>query len=260
MNKATDLLNEDQLRQSLLFLMANAGKAIMDIYAQDDVGLNFKNDASPVTKADLAAHHVIIDGLAKFTPGIQVVSEEDPSSLNIPKSHDVFWMIDPLDGTKEFLHRNGEFTTNLALIEDGRPVLGFVGQPVTGAIYWGGKGLGAHLLDDGVTRSIEPSPKPAGLTRVVASKSHLNEATKSFIADIEGEVALIQAGSSLKFLKLALGKADIYPRMAPTSEWDTAAAEAVLEGAGGHVVDADGRPLAYGKDDILNPFFVAHRP
>ncbi len=260
MDVAASLCANTQMRNSLIALMAEAGQMIMGVYQQDDVGLSIKDDASPVTKADLAAHHLLVAGLSRLTEQIKVVSEEDPASLIIPKQHDVFWLIDPLDGTKEFLQRNGEFTTNLALIEDGRPSLGFVGVPVTGAIYWGGPGLGAHVVEDGAGHPLTTQPKPDGRIRVLASKSHLNEATRSFIAHLDEEVTLIQAGSSLKFLKLALGEADIYPRMAPTCEWDTAAAEAVLDGAGGHVVRLDGQPMNYGKDDILNPSFVAYGP
>ena len=175
------------------------------------------------------------------------------------QSHGRFWLIDPLDGTKEFISRNGEFTVNIALIEAGRTVLGVVYAPAMDALYWGGAGLGAFRCIGGQTVAIKVAAStPGAALRVVASKSHLNEATRSFI-DRFGEVSLVQAGSSLKFCRVAEGEADIYPRLGPTCEWDTAAAQAVLEGAGGVVVDLEGAPLLYGKPDVLNPSFIACR-
>ena len=160
-----------------------------------------------------------------------------------------------MDGTKEFINRNGQFTVNLALIEDNAPSFGFVSTPIDQTLYWGGKHLGAwRLCDD----SIEPLQTQAHQSpmRVVASKSHLNDATRDFITNL-GPTTLVQAGSSLKLLRIAEGEADIYPRLAPTCEWDTAAAQAVLEGAGGKVSQVNGSPMQYGKANILNPHFVA---
>ena len=176
-----------------------------------------------------------------------------------------FWLIDPLDGTKEFIAKNGEFTVNIALIDHGRSVLGVVYAPALALLYWGGLGLGAYRIQDGRTETISVAHKlfneqtQTQTCRVVASKSHLNESTQQFIDKLDS-VSLIQAGSSLKFCLIAEGAADIYPRLAPTCEWDTAAAQAVLEGAGGVVLDFNTRePLCYGKREVLNPSFVASR-
>lgn len=247
--------SNEGLLTELKILVLKAGEAIMQVYGEDDFGIQTKGDDSPVTKADLAAHNVLVDGLARLTPDIPIVSEEDPDSLAVPRSNDCYWLIDPLDGTKEFINRNGQFTVNLALIEHHTPSYGFVSTPVDQTIYWGGKGLGCWRQRD--TEKTQLSCQPtANPVRVVASKSHLNEATKDFINDL-GSTQLVQAGSSLKFVRIAEGEADIYPRMAPTCEWDTGAAQAVLEGAGGSVTQANGEAMQYGKEDILNPHFIA---
>jgi 3'(2'), 5'-bisphosphate nucleotidase len=257
MSVAEQIAESPQLLQGLKELMWKAGDAILEVYHSEDFGTEVKGDNSPVTKADLAAHNVLIAGLAELTAEIPVVSEEDADSLQVPRANSVYWLIDPLDGTKEFIKRNGEFTCNLALIESGKPTYGFVGVPAADELYVGGNGLGASLeARSGETVSIAHS-FTEGVTRVVASKSHLNEETQAFIDAIAGEVELVQAGSSLKFLKIATGDADIYPRLAPTCEWDTAAAQAVLEGAGGSVTQANGEPMKYGKLEILNPHFIA---
>lgn len=247
----------------LLGLIKEAGLAIMAIYkpykAGDnlDVGAITKADASPLTAADLAAHQVIKAGLLSLTPDIPVVSEEDDGALLDPSRRTTFWLVDPLDGTKEFLARNDEFTVNIALIENGSPVWGVVYAPALDQLYWGGKGIGAYRHVAGRNeplRVASPVP-PGGNLRVVASKSHLNDQTEAFIKQL-GPVILVQAGSSLKLCRVAEGAADVYPRLAPTCEWDTAAAQAVVEGAGGYVVDTAGKPLVYGKPDVLNPSFI----
>ena len=231
----------------------------MAIYRRESAEVSHKADASPVTEADLAAHRVLATHLAHLLPGCQVVSEEDPASLGYRQSAGRFWCIDPLDGTKEFIARNGEFTVNIALIEEGRSTLGAVYAPAIDALYWGGAGLGAFRCIDDQTVAINVAPAAEGRAcRVVASKSHLNEATQAMIDRLD-DVSLVQAGSSLKFCRVAEGAADIYPRLAPTCEWDTAAAQAVLEGAGGSVVDLHGQPLLYGKPNVLNPSFIATR-
>lgn len=231
----------------------------MAIYRRGSAEVSHKADASLVTVADLAAHGVLATHLAHLLPGCQIVSEEDQMSLIYRKSTGHFWLIDPLDGTKEFIARNGEFSVNIALIHEGRCVLGVVYAPAIDALYWGGAGLGAFRCIAGQTVAIYVAPAKAGhACRVVASKSHLNEATQAMI-DSLGDVSLVQAGSSLKFCRVAEGEADIYPRLAPTFEWDTAAAQAVLEGAGGAVVDLHGQPLLYGKPGVLNPSFIATR-
>ncbi len=231
----------------------------MSIHDGGSVNVREKDDVSPVTEADLAAHRVLSFHLKSLLPDCPVVSEEDLASQIHRKSQGRFWLIDPLDGTKEFIARNGEFTVNIALIEDGRSILGVVYAPAIDALYWGGRGLGAFRCVCGDTVSLNVAVAGGGgFCRVVASKSHLNEETQTFI-DRLGVVSLVQAGSSLKFCRVAEGGADVYPRLAPTCEWDTAAAQAVLEGAGGVVQDLRGQSLRYGKLDVLNPFFVAAR-
>ena len=252
-----NVINNPQLMIQLKALMWEASRLIMEIYNSKDFGTEAKNDESPMTRADFAAHRVLVQGLSELTPLIPVVSEEDPDSVDIGRTANTYWLIDPLDGTKEFINRNGEFTCNLALIENKQTMLGFVTVPANDELYVGGPKLTS------TRETLLGSPqniahvKSEGVTRVVASKSHLNEQTRNFIEAIEGEVDLIQAGSSLKFLKIATGDADVYPRLAPTCEWDTAAAHAVLVGAGGKVVQPNNEPVAYGKNDILNPHFIA---
>lgn len=251
----------DALIEQLLPIARSAGDAIMAIYASGSTEVQHKEDASPVTKADLAAHRVLAAQLAPLLPDCPVVSEEDAGSQAFRQQSGRFWLIDPLDGTKEFIARNGEFTVNIALIVDGQSVLGVVHAPVMDEMYWGGLGLGAFRCHRCVANekvAIKVSASEASSCRVVASKNHLNDATQSFIERL-GAVSLIQAGSSLKFCRVAEGAADIYPRLAPTCEWDTAAAQAVLEGAGGVVLDLDGKPLMYGKPNVLNTSFIASR-
>ena len=257
MTHAAVILENNKFKEGLLDLMGEANKAIMDVYKKSYTEIDLKDDNTPVTKADLAANKVLTDGLKNLFPEIPIVSEEDKLSLNVPKTNKVFWLIDPLDGTKEFIKKNDEFTCNLALIENNIATLGFVSVPVRELIYFGGKRFGSKLIDKNKAITEVKYKKLSGVTRVVASKSHLNEETKKFINDIKGKVELIQAGSSLKFIKIAEGLADIYPRLAPTSEWDTAAAHAILEGAGGQVLGLNGKDIIYGKENILNPFFIA---
>jgi len=258
----------DCISQAVVRLAKLAGKEIMTVYARgsEDIENNTsaKADSSPLTEADLASHHAIVDGLSKLSPDIPVASEEDAASLMHRMAEGMFWLVDPLDGTKEFLARNGEFTVNIALIASGEPVWGVVHAPAIEQTYWGGSQQGAFkqvgegdpmrlTVVEQDLLSVEGNQTPI---RVVASKSHLNEATDAFINRL-GAVALVQAGSSLKFCRVAENGADVYPRLAPTCEWDTAAAQAVLEGAGGHVFDMDGQRLRYGKLDMLNPSFIA---
>lgn len=251
--------NQDVLIKQLLAIARAAGDAIMSVYVEGARNIQRKEDASPVTEADLAAHLVLASQLRPLLPDCPVVSEEDSASQAYRQDKGRFWLIDPLDGTKEFIAKNDEFTVNIALIEEGRSVLGVVYAPAIDALYWGGAGLGAWRCVWGRTADIKVSANGAAdACRVVASKSHLNETTQSFI-DRLGLVSLVQAGSSLKFCRVAEGEADIYPRLAPTCEWDTAAAQAVLEGAGGMVLNLDGQPLQYGKPDVLNPSFIATR-
>ena len=249
----------ESLIERVLPIAREAGEVVMAVYAAVEMRVQQKGDSSPVTEADLAAHRVLVARLALLLPTCPVVSEEDPGSLIYRQAEGRFWLIDPLDGTKEFIARNGEFTVNIALIENGSSVLGVVYAPAIDVLYWGGSTLGAFRCVKGETNAIKVAVGNANsFYRVVASKSHLNIATQSFIEGL-GNVSLVQAGSSLKFCRVAEGSADIYPRLAPTCEWDTAAAQAVLEGAGGVVFDLQGQPLRYGKQEVLNPSFIATR-
>ena len=244
-------------------LADQAGALILAHYqaGSSELRLANKADDSPLPQADLAAHECITQGLSILTPHIPVVSEEDPASHATRTRSARYWLIDPLDGTREFLDRNGEFTVNIALIESGRSVWGVVHAPVAQQTYWGGPDLGAWRQEPSGMVAIKTTPRddPSAICRILASKSHLNELTLAFIARIQPH-ELMQAGSSLKFCRLAEGMADVYPRMSPTCEWDTAAAQAVLEGAGGWVLDLQGHPLAYSKPELLNPHFIAAAP
>ncbi len=234
-----------------------AGDAILAIYRQP-FAVEYKQDESPLTAADQGAHEVIVQALARLTPDIPVLSEEsDAETMQARLGWSRYWLVDPLDGTKEFVSRNGEFTVNIALIEESRPVWGLVYAPVLDKLWYGGKGVGAWRVADGTHKAIQTRPHEAGQAwRVVGSRNHLSQATLDYLAPL-GEVELVSMGSSLKFCIIAEGGAELYPRLAPTCEWDTAAAQAVLEGAGGSVTQLDGSALAYNKPDILNPWFVA---
>ena len=244
------------LLEELTRIARLAGDAVMAVYGVG-CAVEHKGDLSPVTDADLAAHCILVNRLEALLPDCPVVSEEDAASQAHRRGSGRFWLIDPLDGTKEFIACNGEFTVNIGLIEEGRSVLGMVYAPAIDALYRGGPGIGAWRSIGAQTSAIQVGGAD-GACRVVASKSHLNAETQAFI-DRLGPVSLVQAGSSLKFCRVAEGRADIYPRLAPTCEWDTAAAQAILEGAGGVVLDLQGRPLRYGKPDVRNPSFIATR-
>ncbi|KEF31628.1 3'(2'),5'-bisphosphate nucleotidase [Marinobacter nitratireducens] len=233
-----------------------ASEKVLHIY-QSDFQVAYKEDRSPITAADTASHEIIVKGLRNISHDIPVLSEEGKSIPWEERKHwRRFWLVDPIDGTKEFTQRNGEFTVNIAMIEDGEPVMGVVIAPALKEAFWGVVGEGAHKRDrTGRVYRIRTA-EPKAEKRVVASKNHLNEETKAFIAKL-GDHELVQAGSSLKFCRVAEGHADIYPRIGPTSEWDTAAAQAVLVAAGGSVKQLDGSPVVYGKENVLNPNFVA---
>lgn len=252
------------LTQQLLQSVQQAGAAIMNFFAASDTALavKTKSDQSPVTAADLAAHRVLTEHLYGLTPDLPVVSEEDEHSAHDRLCHERYWLIDPLDGTREFISGHGEFTVNLALIAGNAAVWGCVHAPALNQTYWGGRGMGAFRCDpDGQTVALHVATGAHANTgwRVMASKSHLDPETTEFIKKL-GPTTLVQAGSSLKFCRVSEGVADIYPRLGPTCEWDTAAAQAILEAAGGVVQDLHGQPLRYGKHEVLNPFFIAARP
>ena len=250
----------DALLDPVIQLANEAAAAIMAVYVQTDSGARAKDDQSPLTEADLAAHRSLVTGLARLTPDLPVLSEEGGLPDFSERSRWTrYWLIDPLDGTKEFLKRNGEFTVNVALIVDHRPVLGVVQVPATGVCYAASPARGAFKVEvGGAVHPIAVRPCPVGRrATVVASRSHQSPEVAAYLERL-GPSDLASMGSSLKICLVAEGKADIYPRLGPTSEWDTAAAQAVLEAAGGQLTDLAGRPLRYnGKVEILNPFFLA---
>lgn len=232
-----------------------AGAAILEV-VQRGFEVESKHDASPVTEADRAAELIILAALARAAPGIPVIAEEEVAAGRIPAHDDTYFLVDPLDGTKEFIRGGDDYTVNIGLIERGIPKLGVVFAPATGRLHGGCVGDGAWL-DEGQGR-VQIATRPRGeLTTAVASKSHLNQATIDYLEAAVGNCGYVSVGSSLKFCIVAEGKADIYPRAAPTSEWDTAAGHAVLLSAGGLVDGPDGEALAYGKRAFLNRAFVA---
>lgn len=255
-------MNLENLVEPLLAICEDAMQGIMNIYEETkDVVYEKKDDNSPLTEADKASHAIIVAGLSILTPEIQIISEEHKNlDYEDRKDLDYVWCVDPLDGTKEFIKRNGEFTVNIALIQDGKPVVGIVGLPAHNVIYYATEGHGAFKYENGQSQKIEAAnftKNDKGL-KIVASRSHMNDETKAF-ADQYDEATFVSRGSALKFTIIAEGNAHIYPRIAPTMEWDTAAAQAVLVEAGGSVVRYDNHePLTYNKENLLNPFFVAY--
>jgi len=248
--------------EALLILAIQAAeegcREILEVYHSGDFQAEAKGDQSPLTLADKNAHQKITAILEPA--GLPILSEE---GKNVPyeerKNWNHFWMVDPLDGTKEFIKRNGEFTVNIALIQKNTPILGVVAVPVTHEVYYAAQGHGAYIRKDGKDHQLEKKPaadlKQEGL-RVVASRSHMNDETQSFINNLR-HPSLVSAGSSLKFMLLAKGKADIYPRYAPTMEWDTAAAHAIVKETGRNVVRyGTHEPLVYNKENLLNPHFL----
>ncbi|MBU2677364.1 MAG: 3'(2'),5'-bisphosphate nucleotidase CysQ [Gammaproteobacteria bacterium] len=237
-------------------LAEEAGRAILEVYSTD-FDVQSKADESPLTQADLASHHIIVAGLEQLTPGLPIISEESGLPNFEERRHwDRYWLIDPLDGTKEFVNRNGEFTVNIALIEKHRPVLGVVHVPVQNKTYTGCDSVGAELRDgESPPQPIRVAAVSAAPVRVVGSRSHRGASLDAYLAEL-GPYDMVPMGSSLKFCVVAEGRADLYPRLGLTSEWDTAAAQAVVEQAGGRVVTLDGNPMTYNaKSDILNPHF-----
>ena len=249
-----------KLVDPIVDLAVTAGDAILEVYATD-FEVQSKADDSPLTQADMASHHALVKGLRELGPGLPIISEEGGLPPFDERSvWPEYWLIDPLDGTKEFVKRNGEFTVNVALIREHRPVLGVVHAPVLGVTYTGCEGAGATRRDrNRGGRDVEPirvNTEVGDPPRVIGSRSHRSPAFETFLGRV-GEAELVSMGSSLKFCVVAEGRADVYPRLGPTSEWDTGAAQAVVEQAGGSVLRLDGKPLSYNeKADILNPHFV----
>jgi 3'(2'), 5'-bisphosphate nucleotidase len=249
--------SEAGLIEEIRVAALRASAAILEVYAEDFT-VERKADASPVTRADRLAEAIILEALRGVTPEIAVVAEELAEASGLPAAApERFWLVDPLDGTKEFIARNGEFTVNIALIERGRPALGVVHAPALAVTYWAAGGRAFRRRGSGPAEPIAARPVPAEGAVVVHSRSHADEtALAGYIATLPKAERRI-SGSSLKFCLLASGEADIYPRFGPTMEWDTAAGQAVLEAAGGHVATRDGAPLGYGKPGFRNPDFIA---
>ena len=245
-------------RGAVIELAGKAAAEILKVY-ESEFAIEHKDDRSPLTAADLAAHRCIVAGLQALTPQIPVLSEES-KDLDIAARREwtTFWLVDPLDGTREFIKRNGEFTVNIALIVDGVATWGVIQQPVTGALWHGGAGLGAFIREgdagDVAIHARIPASEPL---RIAASRSHRDERTQAVLDALPGS-DVVGCGSSLKFCRIADGGIDLYPRFGPTSEWDTAAGQAILEGAGGAVLDPQGRPFRYNqRDTLLNGDFIA---
>jgi len=251
------------LLEGVIKLAHAAGDAILPFW-RAGVEVTAKADDSPVTAADLAAHHILLDGLTALDPSIPVLSEEDANiAQSVRAGWTRWWLVDPLDGTKEFISGSEEFTVNIALIEQGCVVFGVVSMPTSGRCYYGGAGLGAWRADGDAVMpiSVRNSPPAGEALTVVASRRHSSPEQERLLAGLSehlGELKLVSVGSSLKFCLLAEGAADCYPRLAPTSQWDTAAAQGVLEGAGGVVLQLDGEPFSYpARASLLNESFLA---
>jgi 3'(2'), 5'-bisphosphate nucleotidase len=251
-------MNLGVLLPTAIHAAEEACREIMEVYNSGDFQAEAKGDASPLTLADRRAHEKIVQSLQSTK--LPLLSEEGKSiHYDERKKWEYFWMVDPLDGTKEFIKRNGEFTVNIALIHDQKPVMGVVAVPVTGELFYAAQGRGAFVRKDGALKTLAKRPAidlgKSGL-RVVASRSHMTDETQAFIDKLK-EPVLVSKGSSLKFMLLAEDKADVYPRFAPTMEWDTAAAHAIVNEMGAKVLQAGASTeLKYNKEDLLNPFFL----
>ena len=247
------------LALALAELAQRAGREILAIYPTD-FAVELKADNSPLTRADKASHTLVKAELARMLPDLPLVSEEgDHPAPEVRARWPHHLLLDPLDGTKEFVKRNGEFTVNIAVVEGTRPILGVVHVPVAGLTYLGGPALGAFRLDGGRPAPIRALPAPAKDAVVIVSRSHPSPGLQGYLDTLESP-RLVPHGAAYKFCKVAEGSAHLYPRTSPTMEWDTAAGQAILEGAGGAVLTWDGAPLAYNKPDLRNPGFLARGP
>ena len=246
------------LADALIPIVALAGAAIMRVYQDEGFAVQRKEDDSPLTLADLESQRVIIEGLERITPDIPILSEESAQApWSERRTWRELWVVDPLDGTREFVKRNGEFTVNIALVREHEPLLGIVAAPALGLLYWGAREAGAFSQHRGAARRpIQVSP-PQHPLRIIGSRSHMSPQTAAYLARL-GPHVMTAIGSSLKFCWVAEGKAELYPRFGPTSEWDTAAGQALLEAAGGHVTRLDGHRLRYNcRESVINGDFLA---
>mgnify|MGYP000848254817 CR=1 FL=1 len=251
--------------KSIVELAQKAGKATLEIYKQD-FDFEIKGDNSPLTLADKKSNEVIIEGLLALYPEIPIISEENKLlDFSIRKNWTYCWLVDPLDGTKEFIKKNGEFTVNIALIHNGQPILGVVDVPVKNKTYYAQKGLGAFLVENGEERKIEiRSLASTNFLNIVGSRSHSTPELEAYVEKQKEKfetVNFVPAGSSLKFCLIAEGLADVYPRLGPTMEWETAAGQSVAMEAGAEVLIYEtGEPLTYNREDLLNPNFIVKNP
>lgn len=251
-------IDSPEFLPAVISVAEDAANEILEIY-QSDFSVENKDDNSPLTAADMAAHKIIIAGLSTLTPDVPILSEESASiSFETRRHWERYWLVDPLDGTREFVKRNGEFTVNIALIDKHQPVLGVVYVPVSRLCYFSSKGKGAYKQASGeVAEPIKTKPVSGKTFTVAGSRSHGSEQQQNFFKVLGDDVEVIAIGSSLKLCLVAEGKVDIYPRFGPTSEWDTAAAHAIVMEAGGVVTDTQLKPLEYNrKDSVLNPYFL----
>lgn len=256
-------------KEDIFEILRKAGDEILKVYSGNDFQVETKSDKTPLTLADKKSNDVIVNGLMELFPELPLLSEESKkTAYHERKGWEYLWLIDPLDGTKEFIKKNGEFSINLALIKDGKPIFGILYLPVLGLFYYAGKGYGAYKIEkNGKTISLKPKKYNKNDVdrniRVIFSKSHYNQETRDYVDRIRKQyynTEMISVGSAMKLAYLAEGKADIYPRLAPTMEWDIAAGQVILEESGGKVLDFNRKsPLIYNKEDLRNPWFVAFK-
>ncbi len=256
-------INEELLKISNISI--EAGRIILDFYNKN-LNITFKADESPLTQADLASHKLITDSIKKITPNIPILSEEEFIEWDLRKKWKKYWLIDPLDGTKEFIKKNGEFTVNIALIENNRPILGVIYAPASNELYFAKKNFGSYkILTSKQLNTLDNAKKisikinKTNKVKIIGSRSHSNPILQKWVSKNFNDFQILQKGSSLKFCLIAEGFADIYPRFGPTSEWDIAAGHIILEEAGGKLKSIDNKEILYNeKEDILNPNFFAY--
>jgi 3'(2'), 5'-bisphosphate nucleotidase len=251
-------LDSTQLIDQIIEIAEEAGRAIMGVY-NSDFNYQLKTDLSPLTKADKISHQIICNRLMNLTPNIPILSEEDCDiSFEARSQWEEYWLIDPLDGTKEFIKKNGEFTVNIALISDNLPVFGVINIPVFNQTYWGHIDIGSFIIEKNKsTRKLNITKSSNSTLKIIASLSHPSNLLNKILERID-DYEILNKGSSLKFCLVASGKADLYPRFVPTCEWDTAAGQAIIKYAGGYIKDIDGKEITYNtKESFVNPSFIA---
>jgi len=255
-------LDYNKLSKTIFSIVKSAGREILKIYNKSDLGITYKKDKSPLTIADQASNRIIEEGLKRVTPNIPILSEEGKKvKYDERKKWNMFWLIDPLDGTKEFIKRNGEFTVNVALISDNEPILGVVYAPVLDTLWYGALNHGSFKSANNKTliKINSVTPKKDSIIKIVTSRSHANNPDLNNFLENYSNYELMKMGSSIKICLVADGSAHIYPRFGPTMEWDTAAAHAVVKYAGGNIYDLDNmNELIYNKSNLLNPGFLVN--